>query len=126
MCVAGGSDKCLANAMHNNAHGSSDLQLLLFHRKSMCVCVPERARAAPLCMSDVATWHRNTTQHSYLAAHISSMLEDTDRQAQAHTHTHTHTVKVLSASEPVEGVGMDRMKVGCMFGLEAGRHRVKE
>lgn len=54
------------------------------------------------------------------------MLEDTDRQAQAHTHTHTHTVKVLSASEPVEGVGMDRMKVGCMFGLEAGRHRVKE
>lgn len=58
------------------------------------------------------------------------MLEDTDRQAQAHTHTHTHTVKVLSASEgpaeSVEGVGMDRMKVGCMFGLEAGRHRAKE
>lgn len=71
-------------------------------------------------MSDMTVWHQNTTQHSYLTAHISSMLEDTDTPPHANTHTLAQTqalnscqaLKAMTPAESVEGVSVDRTKAG--------------
>lgn len=72
-------------------------------------------------MSDMTVWHQNTTQHSYLTAHISSMLEDTDTPPHANAHTHfaqtqalnsCQAPKAMTPAESVEGVDVDRTKAG--------------
>lgn len=85
-----------------------------------CLCTRTFFTTTP-CMSDMTVWHQNTTQHSYLTAHISSMLEDTDTPPHANAHTHfaqtqalnsCQAPKAMTPAESVEGVDVDRTKAG--------------
>lgn len=109
--VASITDKWIANVMQNNT--TEALQLLVTHIEHVCVCVyimRMHSFTTPPCLSDVTTWHQNITLHSYLTAHISSMLED--------THTHEDpTTEFLSGSE---GHDSGRISRGCRRGQNEG------
>lgn len=106
--------------MQNNT--TEALQSLVIHTMNPRMCM--HIFTTPPRMSDVATRRRHITQHSYLTAHISSVL--------GHTHTHTLVLALTSCQAPkavtladsVEGVGVDGMKAG--IGGKRGGKRVKD